>query len=200
VAGLPLASHGDASALPVSVVTNPEIATAGPGLLNRQEVLMADRVSASIVLGGTITASDYAELSEIIADERLSTEWDGPTYAPDHRVVGEPLSLYAHEVAWGSFDTLEACCVEKKIPFTRWSGAYAGQWGAERVVFTGEGAPTSYAVDEEDYVVIDRGTVQQLGSIDAILAHFDAADASIPPLLVEGDPQQSSSGAAGGGA
>ena len=148
---------------------------------------MADRVSASIVVGGTITASDYAELAEIIADEGLSIEWDGERVEPTHRTVGEALSLYAHEVAWGRFETLEAWCVDKKLPFARWSGAYGGEWGAERVVFTGAGKPTSYAADEDDRVVIDRGTVEQLGSIEAITAYFDAADCAVPPLVVEGD-------------
>lgn len=149
---------------------------------------MADRVSASIVLGGSLTATDYAELCEVIACERLSVEWDGEPFEPKHRAVGEPLRLYAHEVAWGRFETLEAWCVEKKLPFARWSGAYAGQLGAERVVFTGEGEPNSYAVDEEDCVVVDRQTVEKRGSIEAILTYFDAADAAIPPLAVEGEP------------
>lgn len=149
---------------------------------------MADRVSASIELGGSLTAADYNELSEIIASEGLSIEWDGEPFEPDHRTVGASLSLYAHEVAWGRFDMLEAWCLERKLPFTRWSGAYAGQWGAERVVFTGEGEPVSYAADEEDYVVIGRGTVEKLGSLDAIIAYFDAADTHVPPLVVEGDP------------
>jgi len=31
-------------------------------------------------------------------------------------------------------------------------------------------------------------TVEQLGSVEAILAHFDAADVAVPPLLVtDGD-------------
>ncbi|PAL19382.1 hypothetical protein [Sphingopyxis sp. GW247-27LB] len=149
---------------------------------------MADRVSASIELGGSLTAADYAELSEIIASEGLSTEWDGEPFEPDHRTVGESLSLYAHEVAWGRFEMLETWCVEKSLPFVRWSGAYAGQWGAERVVFTGAGEPVSYAADEDDYVVIGRGTVEKLGSLDAIIAYFDAADTHVPPLVVEGDP------------
>ena len=149
---------------------------------------MADRVSVSIELGGTITASDYLELSRIIMDEDLSVEWDGESFEPHHRRVGEPLSLYAHEVAWGRLDTLEGWCVEKKLPFTRWSGAYAGQWGAERVVFPGDGAPRSSAADEDDTVVIDRETVENLGSIEAVIAYFDAADTPVPPLVVEGDP------------
>jgi hypothetical protein len=63
------------------------------------EEIMADRVSASIILGGTLTAADYAKLAEVIADEGLSIEWDGERFEPEHRTVGEPLSLYAHEVA-----------------------------------------------------------------------------------------------------
>ena len=149
---------------------------------------MADRVSASIELGGSLTAPQYAELAEIIADEGLSIEWDGESFEPAHRTVGEPLRLYAHEVPWGRLEALEECCVDNKLPFARWSGAYGGEWGAERVVFTGEGAPKSYTADEEDRIVICRATIDQLGSFEAILAHFDAADVRIPPLAIEGDP------------
>lgn len=42
--------------------------------------------------------------------------------------------------------------------------------------------------DENEHVVIDRRTARELGSIEAILAYFDAADAEIPALVVEGDP------------
>ena len=65
---------------------------------------MADRVSASITVGGTLTKAQYLDLAEIIADEGLSVEWDGDRFAPQHRKVGEPLSLYAHEVASGRFE------------------------------------------------------------------------------------------------
>lgn len=146
---------------------------------------MADRVSASIVIGGTISALEYAELAEIIKDEGLSIEWDGEQFQPDHRTDGEPLNLYGHEVAWGRFETLEEWCVEKKLPFSRWSGAYPGQWGAERVVFIGDSSPIAYAVDEDDHAVIGRQTIETLGSIEAIFAYFDAADSAVPPLVVE---------------
>lgn len=153
---------------------------------------MADRVSASIVVGGTITAADYVELAEIIADEGLSIEWDGERFEPMHRTVGESLSLYADEVAWGCFETLEAWCVEKKLPFSRWAGGYGGEWTAERVVFTGEGEPTSFTADEDDRIMVDRFTVEKLGSIEAIIAYFDAADCAIPPLVVEDDTDDGS--------
>lgn len=147
---------------------------------------MADRVSASITLGGTISPPCYAALADLIAAEGLATEWDGEIFEPGHRTPGKPLQLFAHEVPWGRFEHLESWCVEHGVPFARWAGGYAGEWTAERVVFTGTGEPRSFTADENDGVIfIDRGTIEQLGSIEAILAYFDAADTAVPPLIVD---------------
>ncbi|OQW70218.1 MAG: hypothetical protein BVN33_17720 [Proteobacteria bacterium ST_bin13] len=150
---------------------------------------MADRVSASITIGGLLSRSTYAELVEHIHAEGLATEWDGEPFEAHHRTMGAPLNLYAHEVAGGRFDALESWCVQNRLPFARWSGGYAGQWGPERVIYRGEGTLASYVVTEDDEIVIARGTIEQLGSLEAVLAHFDAADFAIPPLAVEGDDQ-----------
>ncbi len=147
---------------------------------------MADRVSASIVLGGTIDNAAFTEITKLVQDEGLSTEWGGEPFQPSDIAPDRPLSLYAHEVAWDRFEALEAWCVANGVPFTRWSGAYAGQWGAERVVFTGTGEPASFAADEDDHVLIGRDPLDRLGSIEAIRAHFDAADFVVPPLIVAG--------------
>lgn len=151
---------------------------------------MADRVSASIVIGGSLSASAYTELVALISDEGLSTEWDGEAFAPHHRAVGRPLSLYAHEVAWGRFEALENWCVLHDVPFARWSGGYGGQWGPERVVQRSDGTLTSYAVTEDDIVVIPQEVLETLGSFEATLAPFAAADFTVPPLVVEGDLPQ----------
>jgi hypothetical protein len=151
------------------------------------EIVMTDRPSASIELGGTLSAMDYLKLTEIIASEDLSIEWDGEPFDPDHRIKGESLSLYAHEVSDGQFKELEPWCVTMGLPFARWSSAYSGHWGAERV-FTGSGNPQYYAADEEEKVVIDRALIEQLGTFEAIIAHFDAADFTVPPLVIEHDP------------
>lgn len=145
---------------------------------------MANRVSASITLGGTLSSLAYEALTALIAAEALSTEWDGEPFEADHHVPGTALSLFAHEVANGRFEALEAWCAEHGIAFARWSGAYPSQWGAERVVFTGAGEPVSYPVDEDDYVVIGRAALEHLASFDAVLAYFDAADFVVPPLVV----------------
>ncbi|HEX7855010.1 MAG TPA: hypothetical protein VF503_15075 [Sphingobium sp.] len=149
---------------------------------------MADRVSASITLGGSISIGAFAELVAIIANEGLSTEWDGEAFEPHHRTIGAPLSLYAHEVAWGYFNELESWCARNQIAFARWSGGYGGQWGPERVIHTGDGELTSYAVTEDDVAVIAREAIEQLGSYAAVLDRFSAADFTVPPLIVEGDP------------
>ena len=146
---------------------------------------MADRVSASIALGGSITAAQLDELAQLVTDEGLSTEWDGEPFEPSQLTPGEPLQLYAHEVAWGMFEELEAWCREHHVPYIRWSGGYGGKWGAERVVFDASGDPRSYDADESDRISVDRATVERLGSIEAILAHFEAADFTVPPLAVE---------------
>ena len=143
---------------------------------------MADRVSASITIGGSIDAARYLELAELISADGLATEWDGEAFEAHHRSVGRPLSLFAHEVAGGRLDTLEDWCLANRLPFVRWCGGFSGQWGPERVVATGDGRVTSYAVTEDDEVVISRSTIEQLGSTDAILAHFDAAEFDVPPL------------------
>lgn len=143
---------------------------------------MADRVSASITIGGTLPRSLLPDLAALVQAEGLSTEWDGEPFTLSMFREGEPLELMAHEVAWGRFEHLETWCVEHGLPFARWSGAYCGQWGAERVVFTGAGEVRSYAADEDDYLLIGRCTVERLDSYEAILAHFAAGDFAVPPL------------------
>jgi hypothetical protein len=145
---------------------------------------MADRVSASIMIGGALYASAFAELAELIAAERLAVEWDGDPFEREHRIDGEPLRLFAHEVAGGRFEEIEDWCIMHRVPFVRWCGGYSGQWGPERVVAIGDGKAVSYAVTEDDEVVISRSIITALGSLDAIFAHFDAAEFVVPALVV----------------
>ena len=149
---------------------------------------MADRVFASIELGGVLTAAQLDELTQLVNDECLSTEWDGEPFDPSQLTPGEPLQLHAHEVAWGMFEELETWCRAHHVPYIRWSGGYGCEWGAERVVFDGADEPRSYDADENDRVFVDRATVERLGSVEAILAHFDAAEFALPPLAITSEP------------
>src|SRR3546814_14515193 len=85
-----------------------------------------------------VCSSDL-QLVDLITDEGLSTEWDGPAFDAAQFPDDAPLMLYAHEVAWGRLDGLKAFCLTQALPFVRWSGGYPGQFGPERAVFTGAG-------------------------------------------------------------
>ena len=145
---------------------------------------MADRVSANIVIGGAVTHEQFAILSALIASHDLSTDWDGPKLMPDARAEGEPLRLYAHETPWGMFDDLEQYCCDQHIAYVRWSGACAGSFGAERIVFDGATGPLNYSVDDDDQIVLHEQTIYQLGSIRAIRAYFKPAAFEVPPLII----------------
>lgn len=145
---------------------------------------MADRVSATITIGGTVPRSLLARFIESIQDEGLSVEWDGGDFEEHELPIDNALYLVAHEVPWGRFEQLEAFCVEHGLPFVRWSGGFIDQWDPERVVFTGTGEPQSFGVSEDDDVRIGRHTAEALGSFEAIIANFDAADFTVPPLII----------------
>ena len=145
---------------------------------------MADRVSASITIGGSVTVTIYATLCAVILDEGVSIDWDGTPFVPEEAPPGEPLKLYALEAAWGRFEELENYCVRAKLPFVRWSGGCCGSFGPERAVFTGGGDIRLFVVDEADTVLVSRETVERLGSIAELRAHFDAADLAVPPLIL----------------
>ncbi|TCM28128.1 MULTISPECIES: hypothetical protein [unclassified Novosphingobium] len=118
---------------------------------------------------------------------------DGEPFEPQDHVWGQSLRLVAHEVAWGRFEALEARCRDLGLAYVRWYGGYCSDWGAGRVVFTGEGVPSGYTADEEDTVMMSRDLLQKLGSLEAALAWFAAADFAVPPLVVTdgtGDARQ----------
>ena len=145
---------------------------------------MADRVSASIVIGGEVTPAQFKQLCPLIAHNNLRLDWDGEPFAPDKFQQGEPLRLCAHETPWGMFDDLEQYCCDQHIPFVRWSGSCPGSFGAERIVFDGMKGPLNYSVDEDDHVVLHEQTIDQLGTIRAIRAYLKPASFEVPALRI----------------
>lgn len=83
---------------------------------------MADRVSASITIGGTLPRSLLPDLAALVQAEGLSTEWDGETFTLALFREGVPLELMVYEVAWGRFERLESWCITLGLPFARCSG------------------------------------------------------------------------------
>lgn len=87
---------------------------------------MADRCSASITIGGTLDAKHLPAFFAAIAAEGLATDFDEAAFTPADLISGEPLTLCAHEVSWGSFNILEPFCHAHQLPYTRWNGACSG--------------------------------------------------------------------------
>lgn len=147
---------------------------------------MADRVSVSITIGGSLAAALRDQFVALNADHGLAPDWDGYGFDVSQLPEDGPLIVCAHEVPWGMLPSLEGFCVEHRLPFVLQYDAYTGQWNAGRTVFRCYGEPESYACDEEGNMLVDRGTVVRLASIAAILALFDAADFVVPPLRLTG--------------
>lgn len=152
---------------------------------------MADRCSASIVIGGSLPAEHLDELIALIKDEGLSVDYDGPEIEPGDIVSGEALMLCAHEVSWGTFNILEPFCRAHSLVYSRWNGACSGVWGCGRSVYRGDAAtpeagPTidEYDVSEDDQILMGEQLARSLGSFEAILGHFAHADFNVPPLVI----------------
>lgn len=152
---------------------------------------MADRVSAQITIGGKLPASAVPDLIESIQAEGLSMEYDGAPFEPGELVGGEALTLCGHEVAWGTFNVLEAFCRTHRLAYSRWFGACSGAWGAGRSIYRGthetregEEGVDDYDASDDDQTLLGEQLARHLGSYDAIIAHFERANFTVPPLEI----------------
>jgi hypothetical protein len=147
---------------------------------------MADRVSVAIKIGGQLQQSLLADLEAAINSDGASTDWQGSEFSIAELPIDEPLSLMANEVAWGRFEEIEQFCRDNQLVFARWAGGCAGSFGPERLVFDGTDE-TTFAVTDDDEVMISRDDIRRLGSISSIEAYFAAADLAVPPLVIVDD-------------
>lgn len=145
---------------------------------------MADRVSATIRIGGTLAHALVPELIAAIERECVSTDWDGTGFSHEDLERDEPLILMAHEVAWGMFQELEPFCRGHGLAYVRLAGGCSGSFGPERVVFDGVNPERTFVVTDDDEVLISLADIRTLGTIEAIEAHFAAAEFTVPPLLL----------------
>jgi hypothetical protein len=147
------------------------------------EIIMADRVSVTIRIGGALPKAALSAFLQAIESEAL-TDPLGEYFSASQITGDNPLDMGANDVAWGRLEELEPFCVEHRLPFERWCGSYPGSWEAERIVFDGVNEPRSYTVTENDSVVVTEAEVRSLGSIEAILAYFQSARPGVPPFRV----------------
>jgi hypothetical protein len=106
-------------------------------------------------------------------------------------ISGEALTLCAHEVPWGVFRDLELYCRNHHLAYSRWFGACSGAWGAGRSIYRGthetregEEGVDDYDASDDDQTLLGEQLARHLGSYEAILAHFDRANFTVPPIEI----------------
>lgn len=154
---------------------------------------MADRVSVTIRIGGGLTRALFADLEAAITSDDAAIDWEGTPFSIEDLPIDAPLALMASEVAWGRFDEIDEFCRHNGLMFVRWAGGCSGSFAPERVVFDGESECT-FAVTDDDEVVISHDDVRRLGTIEAIEAHFANADFALPPLILVDQTSSEESG------
>lgn len=148
---------------------------------------MADRASASILIGGPLRRALLDDLCEAARQDGGFAGWDEAPLDGQAILDGAPLEICAYELRGGVFDALEAFCETHGLAYVRRSGSCAGAFGPERVVHVGDGAPETFETNEGDAVTIGLADVRRLGSLAAIEALFARATFVVPPLtLVDG--------------
>lgn len=155
---------------------------------------MADRTSASIVIGGSIPRSLIPELVDAIDLDGGRADWEGEAVDNSFIVVGKRLEVFAYELPGGIFEATESFCQSHQLPFVRSSGSCPGAFGPERVVFTGTEPARHFELTENDEVALTRREFRELGSAEAVERWYDSAEFQPPSFSIveDGEVQLSS--------
>lgn len=156
---------------------------------------MADRASASIVLGGTLSHIHVDALIAAIEVDRLCIDYGDRPLREGDILSGFPLYGAATDVAGASFDAIETFCREHGLHYVRRSDACPGSWGTNMVVFTGSGDVRAFASDEAGTVMLSIDEIRDLASMSAIYNHVGPAMLDVGPLFIVGDDPPGFSGA-----
>ena len=150
---------------------------------------MADRASASIVIGGNIRRSLIPELVDAIDLDGGRADWEGEAVDDSLIVAGKRLEVFAYELSGGIFETIESFCQSHRLPFVRSSGSCAGAFGPERVVFTGSEPGRQFELTENDEVALTRREFRELGSAEAVERWYDSAEFQPSPFAIVDDEE-----------
>lgn len=143
---------------------------------------MADRASASILIGGALSRSCISGLIEVISQDGGRADWEGAPIDPASLTEGGTLAAFAYELPGGLFEWTEQFCEDHGIAFVRNSGGCSGVFGPERVVFTGTGTSAQFDMTENEEIVLALSMIRALGTLEAIEAWFESAEFQPPPI------------------
>lgn len=145
---------------------------------------MPNRASATIRIGGVIPLSFVPTLLRAIACDDRAADCDGGEVSANDIVSGVVLEIYGDQVVGGKFENVEALCRQHGLAYVRKSDACRYAFEAERVVYTGEGSPRVFEVNDAEYVVLTKHDLNGLGSIEAANAWFESSEFTPPVLTI----------------
>lgn len=145
---------------------------------------MADRATASIMIGGPIPRSCITGLIAAIDLDGGRADWEGEALDDMSVRDGKSLESFACELPGGIFQETESFCEQHALAFVRSSGSCAGAFGPERVVFTGDHPTAHFDLTENDEVVLTQCGFRALGSVEAVDRWFASAEFTPPPLTI----------------
>jgi len=155
---------------------------------------MADRVDATILIGGTVPADRIEDLLDVIQAERLGSDWEerfgcrGALRRWLDAAEG-PVLLYGREVAAGEFEELQALCVEIGLTYVLTYDGYGAEWAPARRIWrpgdAGDGETCSLSGDGgRACVTADDLRHQAFADLDALEAYLKGFDDPKAPSLV----------------
>jgi hypothetical protein len=152
---------------------------------------MSDRVSASIVIGGTLPPDDLEDFLEAILDERVGPDWDDAFESREalmaYLAAGEKgAAFYGVQVVCGEFDILQRFCNEHGLAYKLTYDAYPGAWGAATRIRGLDGAEATCSLDADSgRACVTRDDIIVLGDLPAVMAYLARFDLyQSPPLVI----------------
>jgi hypothetical protein len=145
---------------------------------------VGNRVSASIVIGGSAPANILDALCDAIDDERLGPDW-GDNFGSRGELVAylsagiDGVDLYGTEVNSGEFETLQAFCAEHGLAYRLSYDGYGGEWGPATRLHHADGTEETCSLDgdggaacvsRDDLAILAFAT---LAEVQAYLERFD---------------------------
>lgn len=153
---------------------------------------MSDRVSATIAIGGVVPAGQFEALLDAIESEALGPDW-GEIFETRAEIAAhiaantDGVDLYAHEVAAGEFQELQAFCAEYGLVYRLTYDGYGGDWGPETRLHHADGSQETCSLDRDGGAAcLNRHDLVHLGlaTVEAVQQHLERFDRFRPGRLV----------------
>ncbi|WP_037500625.1 hypothetical protein [Sphingomonas jaspsi] len=137
---------------------------------------MGEYIYAGIQFGGKLKREHAPELLELVNDKYLTVDMCGGETVIDE--LGEQLA--SDSVNFGDLDELEDFAKERGLDYDYSCGSGPDWDRINRRYYAATGE--TFETTGENGPCLSRGEIEELGSYEKVLEHFDKAAAPLPPF------------------